>query len=62
MLRFERLPSQPNVLFLSGEEKCSNFSSPDRGDCRSRKMMKDAENEYLLAKIGVDTGENEPEV
>ncbi len=26
------------------------------GSCRSRKMLK---NEYLLAKIGVDTGKNE---
>ena len=27
--------------------------------CRSRKMLK---NEHLLAKIGIDTAENEPEV
>ena len=34
---------------LSGAKVCKS--------CRSRKMLK---NEYLVAKIGVDTAENEP--
>ena len=42
--------------FFSGEEKCVHFFSPDRGDCRSREMLK---NEYFVAKIGFDTAENE---
>ena len=33
------------------------FFSPDRGDCRSRKML---QNEYLVAKIGFDDADNEP--
>ena len=33
------------------------FFRPDRGDCRSRKMLQNA---YLDVKIGFDTEENEP--
>ena len=49
-------PSPKCSFFFSGEEKCSHFFSPDRGDCKSRKILK---NDYLVAKIGVDTAENE---
>ena len=43
--------------FFSGEEKCSHFFSPDRGDCRSRKMLQNAP---TLAIGGVHTAENAP--
>ena len=48
--------STPNVLFFQGKKKCVHFFSPDRGDCRSRKML---QNEYLIAKFGFDTAQNE---
>ena len=38
-----------NVLMLSGATACKS--------CRSRQELS---NEYLLAKFGVDTAENEP--
>ena len=34
-----------------------NFENSASSFCRSRKML---QNEYLVAKIGVDTAENEP--
>ena len=41
--------------------KSANFQDAKvrrcKGSCRSRKML---QNEYLLAKIGFDTAENEP--
>ena len=40
-----------NCWDWSGAKECTS--------CRSRKML---QNEYLLAKIGVDTAENEPDV
>ena len=43
--------------FFSGEEKRLHFFSPDRGDCRSRKMLQNAS---FLAIVAVDTDENEP--
>ena len=49
--------SPPNVFFFREKKSACTFFSPDRGDCRSRKMLK---NECLVAKIGVDTAENEP--
>ena len=51
--------SLPNGFF-SGEEKLLAiffFFSPDRSDYRSREML---DNEYVVAKIGVDPAENEP--
>ena len=49
--------SSPNVLFFREKKSACTFFSPDRGDCRSRKMLQNA---YLDVKIGVDTEENEP--
>ena len=45
-----------NFFFREKKSACT-FFSPDRRDCRSRKMRK---NECLVAKIGLDTEENEP--
>ena len=45
------------MFVFFGRKVLALFFSPDRGDCRSRIMLK---NEYLVAKIGVDTAEDEP--
>ena len=39
------------------QKKSVSISAKDWKSCRSRKVLK---NEYLVAKIGVDTAENEP--
>ena len=44
-------------IFFSGEEKSLHFFSPDRGDCRSRKIL---QNTSLLAIVAVHRAENEP--
>ena len=44
-------------FFREREEKGLHFFSPDRGDCRSRKMLKNAP---TLAIVAVDTAENGP--
>ena len=49
--------SEKTRPFFSGEEKCVHFFSPNRRDCRSRKMLKNA---LTLAIGGLDTAENEP--
>ena len=42
--------------FFRAKKKCVHVFFARRGDCRSRKML---QNKYLLAKIDVDTAENE---
>ena len=42
--------------FFRAKKKCVHVFFARRGDCRSRKML---QNEYLLAKFGIDTAENE---
>ena len=44
-------------IFFRQKKSACTFFSPDRGDCRLRKMK---QNESLLAKIGFGTAENEP--
>ena len=43
--------------FFRGKKSACTFFSPDRRDCRSRKMLQNAS---LLAIVAVDTEENEP--
>ena len=50
------LQNFPEVLIFS-EFFLYNFEISASSFCRSRKML---QNEYLVAKIGVDTAENEP--
>ena len=48
MVRFERPPSPPNVLFFSGEEKCSHFFFARQGRLGILRML---QNEHVFAKI-----------
>ena len=52
--------SQLSKRFFWGEQQTLAVFFPPTGEyksCRSRKMLK---NEYLVARIGFDTEENEP--